>query len=420
MARLLGAQVNEVAVMQTLTANLHLLLATFYRPTSERHKIILESKAFPSDHYAIESHIKHHHFDPRDSMVCIEPPAGTSVIPTSHILDTIRHHAASTALVLLPGIQFYSGQLLDIPTITRAVHGLGIPIGWDLAHAVGNVPLELHAWNVDFACWCMYKYLNCGPGCSGGLFVHKDHSTVSSPSESNSRTLNDDPRQRGKEEGTFRLSRTAQEQQQGYLNRLSGWWGSSKPSRFQMANQFEPIPGAAGWQLSNPSVLDMTSVQAALAVFEKTSMVGLRAKSVRLTGWLEELLERSPAYTSTPESLATGLKREKKLFGIITPRDPEQRGAQLSILLADGLLDPVMEVLEEEACVVDERRPNVIRVAPTPLYNTFEDVRRFVVVFQGALERAVEARKNVNENGNARGSLMVHGGEDSKGWSEIK
>ncbi|KAF2235496.1 kynureninase [Viridothelium virens] len=369
MSKLVGAHVNEVAVMQTLTANLHLLLATFYRPTPYRHKIIIESKAFPSDHYAIESHLKHHHRDPAESMICIEPPAGTSLIPTSHILDTIRQHADTTALVLLPGIQFYTGQYLDIPTITREVHAMGLPIGWDLAHAVGNVPLELHAWDVDFAAWCMYKYLNCGPGCSGGLFVHRRHSS----------------------------------QRSGHLTRLAGWWGSSKTSRFSMTNRFEPIPGAAGWQLSNPSVLDLTSVQASLAVFGKTDMAALRAKSVRLTGWLEELLSAREGW-----------------FGVITPRVPEQRGAQLSVLLAEGLLDPVMEVLEEEGCVVDERRPDVIRVAPAPMYNTFVDVRRFVVVFEDALKKAVEVRKGMKDKGEIGESVMVHGGEDSRGWSEIK
>ncbi|KAL9096780.1 MAG: hypothetical protein Q9165_001268 [Trypethelium subeluteriae] len=460
MSNIVGAHVNEVAVMQTLTANLHLLLATFYRPTPYRHKIIIESKAFPSDHYAIESHLRHHHHDPAESMICIEPPVGTSLIPTSHILDTIRQHADTTALVLLPGIQFYTGQYLDIQTITREVHAMGLPIGWDLAHAVGNVPLELHAWDVDFAAWCMYKYLNCGPGCGGGLFVHRRHSSVSPPTQlesqpqpqpvsetpassqpdphsssttsaSNSNdastpTNSNDPAADSTTTPapTPWLPRTPLEHRQGHLTRLAGWWGSSKPTRFAMSNRFEPIPGAAGWQLSNPSVLDLTSVQASLAVFATTSMAELRAKSVRLTGWLEELLSVREGWVGFVGDVVGGgaelSVEEGRVFGVVTAREPEERGAQLSVLLADGLLDPVMEVLEEEGCVVDERRPNVIRVAPAPMYNTFEDVRRFVVVFEDALKRAVEVRKGIKEKGEVVESLMVHGGEESRGWSEIK
>ncbi|KAI9660939.1 MAG: Kynureninase (L-kynurenine hydrolase) [Bathelium mastoideum] len=445
MARLVGAEADEVAVMQTLTANLHLLLATFYRPTKDRYKIIIESKAFPSDHFAIESQIKHHRLDPSDAMICIDPPPGAYTLPTTHVVNTIRHHAASTALVLLPGIQFYTGQFLDMETINREVHALGIPIGWDLAHAVGNVPLELHKWNVDFACWCMYKYMNCGPGCGGGLFVHQRHSAIPAapssepPARANdsamtnlhatAATSQDDSNRSTPATPFTTLPPTPSEHAQGYINRLSGWWGSAKSSRFQMANAFTPIPGAAGWQVSNPSVLDMTSVQAALAVFAKTDMAALRAKSVRLTGWLEELLRGSAWFIpehereekgriGTKEGAARG--KDRKGFWIITPRQVEQRGAQLSVMLAEGLLDPVMEVLEEEGCVVDERRPNVIRVAPTPLYNTFEDVRRFVVVFEDALEKAVQMRKDTGAKADIGESVMVHGGEKSKGWSEIK
>ncbi|KAI9698601.1 MAG: Kynureninase (L-kynurenine hydrolase) [Bogoriella megaspora] len=398
MSKLVGAQQSEVVVMQTLTVNLHLLLASFYRPTKDRYKIIIEGKAFPSDHYAIISQIQHHGFSADDSMVCIEPTEG-ALIPTSHILDTITKHAESTALVLLPGVQFYTGQFLDIKTITKHTHSLGILIGWDLAHAAGNVPLQLHDWNVNFAMWCTYKYLNCGPGCAGGLFVHEKHSGVYGKRELP--VLDNKNAQMGvpSEDGW------KADYERGYINRLSGWWGSKKESRFRMENQFEPITGAAGWQVSNPSVLDLTSVQASLSVFSTTTIAELREKSLRLTGLLEELLIE----------MRTGEIAD--CYNLITPAASAERGAQLSLMLKDGLLDPVMEVLEKEGVVVDERHPNVIRVAPAPLYNTFKDVQRFVEVFCEACRKSTQKHSGTGDLG---GSLMVEGGKDSKGWSEIK
>jgi len=281
-------------------------------------------------------------------MIVVEPPNPEQLyLPTSHILSIITENASETALVLLPGIQFYTGQFFDIPKITAHAQSLGITVGWDLAHAVGNVPLQLHDWGVDFAAWCHYKYLNSGPGAIAGLFVHEKHSKSTNTGDSD------------------------------FVPRLSGWWGSDKGSRFQMSNQFVPIPGAAGWQVSNPSALDSSAVLASLAVFDKTSMADLREKSGRITGYLKSLLH---PYLTNDE-----LEDWQKQFSIITPHNPAERGAQLSLLLKPGLLETVMEVLEEEGVVVDERRPDVIRVAPAPLYNTYYDAWQFVQVFKKAL-----------------------------------
>ncbi|KAG0648212.1 L-kynurenine hydrolase 2 [Hyphodiscus hymeniophilus] len=348
---IVGALPSEVAVMETLTANLHLLMSSFYTPDiNGRHKIIIESKAFPSDHYAVESQILHHGLSPRTSMITIEPPdLSVPVLTTSYILSVIAEHAATTAILLLPGIQFYTGQYFDIPTITKAAREAGMFVIWDLAHAVGNVPLQLHDWDVDAAAWCSYKYLNAGPGAIGGMFIHERHSQVSSRSS------------------------------EGFVNRLSGWWGSDKESRFAMENHFVPIPGAAGFQLSNPSVLDITSLNASLEVFKKAGgMAPLRERSLKLTAYLESVLHSSPFFNAG--------------FKIITPSDPRQRGAQLSLRLGPGLLDVVVKELEKRSVVVDERRPDVIRVAPAPLYNTFKDVFEFRRAFDEALEVAQKAK----------------------------
>ncbi|KAL1871446.1 hypothetical protein VTK73DRAFT_2054 [Phialemonium thermophilum] len=354
MAPIVGAEEAEVAVMQTLTANLHLLMSAFYKPDIRgRHKIILESKAFPSDHFAVETQLRHHGLSPETSMVLIQSPdSEDNVIPTSHILSVIEAHAQSTALLLLPGIQYYTGQLFDIPTITDFAHKHGIFVIWDLAHAAGNVPLSLHDWNVDAAAWCTYKYLNSGPGAIGGLFVHSRNSAVTK-------------------------AITDEKPEEGYQNRLAGWWGNDKKTRFVMANKFHPVRGAAGFQLSNPSIIDITSVTASLEVFEMAGgIVPLRAKSLRLTAFLETLLQRDmPA-------------EQRALFRVITPADPAQRGAQLSIRLRSGLLDTVMHVLEANGVILDERKPDVIRVAPAPLYNTFQDCVGFVKAFSAALEAA--------------------------------
>lgn len=360
MARIVGAKADEIAVMQTLTANLHFLMCSFYKPTKERSKILIEGRAFPSDHFAVESQIRFHGFD-SDSMILLEPPSESDMtLSTGYILSMIDKHASELALVLLPGIQYYTGQFFDIPKITAHAQGKGITVGWDLAHAAGNVPLQLHDWNVDFAAWCTYKYLNSGPGSIGGCFVHERHGAV--------KNVGTD------EKPSFQ-----------YRPRLSGWWGSQKSSRFAMANNFEPIPGAAGFQVSNTSVADSTAVRASLDVFKQTSMSNIREKSLKVTGYLEQLLD----LLLKDQEKTLG----KKLFHIITPRKPEERGAQLSVMLEPGLLDAIMETLEEHGVVVDERRPDVVRVAPAPLYNSFQDVHRFIQVFRDACEDAFKQKK---------------------------
>ncbi|RKF61848.1 Kynureninase 2 [Erysiphe neolycopersici] len=363
MAPILGALPSEVVVMQTLTANLHLLMSAFYRPDFHgRHKIIIESQAFPSDHFVAESQIKLHGLDPKDSLIIITPQAPSETLTTDQIISTIEEHGPTTSVILFPGIQYYTGQLFDIQAINAAAQKAGIFAIWDLAHAAGNVDLRLHDWNIDAAVWCNYKYLNSGPGVSGGLFIHENHSNVS---EDHGETK--------------------------YINRLSGWWGSEKKSRFAMDNRFKPIPGAAGFQLSNPSVLDLTSVIGSLEVFHEAcrwqstdharqeGITPLRKKSIRLTGYLEAGLHNMEMF-------------KKGMFHIITPSDPNQRGAQLSLKLKPDLLNIVMKELEERGIVVDERKPDVIRVAPNPLYNTFEDCWNFIDAFQEALIIAVKAK----------------------------
>jgi kynureninase len=262
-------------------------------------------------------------------------------------------------------------------------------VGWDLAHAVGNVPLNLHDWNVDFAAWCNYKYMNGGPGVIGGLFVHERHGRVKTSSTNNR-----------PDDHVDGLGSTAGERQIIYRPRLSGWWGGDKSARFRMDNKFVPIPGASGFQLSNPSALDMTAVMASLDVFAMTDMQALREKSVKLTAYLETRLQHYP--------------NGKAPYRIITPANAAERGAQLSILLQPGLLGSVMEILEEEGVVVDERRPDVIRVAPAPLYNSYADVHRFVMVFQEACKKAQKGQHGHNK------SVMIEGGKDSHGGAEVK
>jgi kynureninase len=288
-------------------------------------------------------------------MITLTSPSSPedNILTTAEILSAITTHAATTALILLPGIQYYTGQLLDIPTITAHARAHSVFLIWDLAHAVGNAPLALHDWGVDAAAWCSYKYLNGGPGCIGGLFVHERNSAVPPPVG-----------------------------EEGYANRLAGWWGNDKRTRFAMVNRFRPVAGAAGFQLSNPSILDITSLTASLEVFGEAGGVGaLREKSLRLTAFLEELL--------VGESAIVGVE-ERALFRVITPSDPAQRGAQLSLMLRGGLLETVMRELEKRAVIVDERKPDVIRVAPAPLYNTFEDCVRFVEAFTEALAVAAK------------------------------
>ncbi|KAG0042785.1 Kynureninase (L-kynurenine hydrolase) [Gryganskiella cystojenkinii] len=327
-AKVVGAKKDEVAIMNTLTSNLHTLFAAFYTPTETRHKVLIESKAFPSDHYAIESQIRWHGLSPEDSLICQEPRQGELLLRTEDILETIEKHGHEIAVVCFSGVQFYTGQYFEMEKITKAAQAKGCIVGWDLAHAAGNVPVQLHDWNVDFACWCSYKYLNSGPGGIAGIFVHERHA--------------DD------------FAR----------NRLAGWWGHDKATRFDMINVFKPMPGAAGFQHSNPSVLTTSALLGSLSVFEQTSMKEMRQKSFLLTGYLHHLL--------TTEFSTDVLE-------IITPTDPEQRGCQLSLVFKRGKMMEIFDGLAARAIIGDERKPDVIRIAPTPLYSRFEDVRRFVV-----------------------------------------
>lgn len=282
------------------------------------------------------------------------PKPGYTYLTTQQILETIDEHASSAALVLLPGIQYYTGQRLDIPRITAHAHDKGLIIGWDLAHSAGNVPLSLHDWDVDFAAWCTYKYLNSGPGAIASLFVHERHGLVN-PSSTKPNSLD-------------------------YRPRLSGWWGGEKSVRFNMEYQFVPRRGAAGFQVGNTCALAATAVLASLEVFEQTSMTEVRKKSVAITGYLEQLLNHRDSAD------------EKNPYWIITPTNPEERGAQLNVQLEPGMLHGVMQGLDERGIVVDERLPDVVRVAPAPLYNSFEDVWEFVSTFK-EICRTVKGQK---------------------------
>jgi len=323
MARIVGAQSSEVVVMNSLTVNLHLLMASFYQPTPDRFGILIEGDAFPSDQYAVTSQAAWHGYSPENAIHRISPRDGESALHTADIAEYLDEHGHEIALILLGGVNYYTGQFFDISSITALAHELGCVVGIDLAHAAGNVPLDLHDWDVDFAAWCTYKYLNAGPGGPGGAFVHERHAESS------------------------------------HIPRLAGWWGHNKSNRFTMPNQFEPIPGAEGWQLSNPSILAMAALRASLDVFDRSDSTARYAKSARLTGYMEYLItERCPH------------------IQIITPSDPRYRGAQLSLRVPGG--KDVFESLSAHDVVSDWRYPDVIRVAPVPLYNTFEDVYEFV------------------------------------------
>jgi kynureninase len=335
MAKLVGAKPVEVVAMNSLSANLHMMLVTFYQPTAERFKIIIEGKAFPSDWQVVTSQIELRGFDPATALVELTPREGESTLRTEDILDAIKHEGDSVAVVMLSGIQYYTGQLFDIKAITAAGHAAGCKVGWDLAHAVGNVPLYLHDWDVDFACWCTYKYLNSGPGNTAGCFVHEKYA--------------DDP-----------------------LHRLAGWWGHRKSDRFVMASNFIPQRGALGFQLSHAPVVCYAALNASLSLFDRTSMHDLRRRSFALTAFLEQLLKHF-----LPE------------VKIMTPSDPHQRGSQLSLEFPDGTpLKLVYNFLQREAVIVDVREPRAMRVAPTPMYNSFSDCWDFVSVLGKALDEA--------------------------------
>ncbi|MEL6676209.1 MAG: kynureninase [Bacteroidota bacterium] len=333
MAKVVGAKPLEVVVMNTLSVNLHLMMVSFYRPTQDRFKIIIESDAFPSDRYAVASQIRFHGFDPTEALVELRPREGEVLIREADIQALIEQHQESLALVMLGNPNYYTGQFFDMKKISAWAHDAGALVGFDCAHGAGNRPLNLHDSGADFAVWCTYKYLNAGPGSLGGCFVHERHAHDAS------------------------------------LPRFEGWWGHNKSTRFGMRDDFEPIPGVEAWQLSNPPILSMAAIKASLEVFEEAGMDRLRAKSLQLTGFMEYLLA------------------EMKLDAVqvITPTKPAERGCQLSIQVknADKSL---FEAISRAGVIADWREPDVIRVAPVPLYNSFEDVYRFVEV----LERCIK------------------------------
>lgn len=324
-ARLVGAQEEEVVVMNTLTTNLHLMMVSFYQPTSDRYKIVMEAGAFPSDQYAVESQVRFHGFAPEEAIVEVAPREGEETLRTEDIIETIERQGAQTALVLFAGVNYYTGQFFDLPEIAAAGRRVGARVGFDLAHAAGNLPLQLHDSKVDFAVWCSYKYLNSGPGGPSGVFVHERHAHAPE------------------------------------LPRFAGWWGHDESQRFFMRKGFVPMRGAAGWQLSNAQIFSFAAHKASLDLFDEVGMPALREKSLLLTGYLEFLLQE--------------LNRAQPRYRVITPTDPAARGCQLSILTgSDG--KELFDHLSANGAVCDWREPNVIRVAPVPLYNSFEDVWR--------------------------------------------
>jgi kynureninase len=331
MAEIIGAQENEVVIMNSLTVNLHLMMTTFYRPTATRNKILIEQHAFPSDHYAVESQIRLHGFSPESALICAAPEGGSECLDSDPLCQLIEEHRKELALILLPGVQYYTGQVLDIPRLTKIAHRYEIPIGFDLAHAAGNLELKMHEWDADFAVWCSYKYLNSGPGSVGGCFVHERHATNTQ------------------------------------LPRLAGWWGHDKSTRFLMKNDFQPIATAEGWQLSNAPVFSMAAVRASLEVFDKAGgMKPLVAKSKKLTAYFRELLQqhlRDQIHVITPH-----------------PCSAVEGGCQLSLKVMAPNFDgkSVKAQLDSAGIETDWREPNVIRAAPVPLYNQFVEVYRFV------------------------------------------
>jgi kynureninase len=329
-ARLVGAKPIEVICMNSLTVNLHLMMATFYRPTKSRFKILMEEPAFPSDTYAIKTQIIHHGLDPKHALVLARPRKGEFTVRTEEIVDLIEKEGDQLAVVMIGGVNFFTGQLFDMPEIAKTAQKRGIIVGFDLAHTVGNVPLAFHDWNVDFAVWCSYKYLNAGPGAVAGAFIHERHATNTK------------------------------------LPRLAGWFGNDPNTRFRLhlEPEFIPVPSADGWQISNPPIFSMAPLRSSLSIFDAAGgMEPLWAKSIKLTGYLQFLLEHG------------GSKR----FTAITPRDADCRGCQLSILAHEHPKE-LFKKLEAAGVKCDFREPNVIRAAPTPLYNTFHEVWRFAQI----------------------------------------
>ncbi len=336
LSTIVGAKKTEVVVMNQLTVNLHLMLVSFYRPAGKRYKIICEAKAFPSDQYAFETHVRHHGFEPEKAVIEVKPRDGELTLRTEDIVNVIREHGEETALVLFGGINYYTGQLFDMQTIAVAGQSAGALVGFDLAHAAGNVALKLHDWGIDFACWCSYKYLNSGPGAIGGAFIHEKHHDKN-------------------------------------LTRFAGWWGYDINTRFKMEKEFVPMPGAEGWQLSTPAVFLYAAHRAALDIVEDAGWGNIQAKREKLNGYLWSLLENLDRETGG------------KQIRFITPVDPAARGCQVSMLMLKNGKD-VYTGLMKAGFIVDWREPDVIRFAPVPLYNTYTEVWNFVQALRGLLK----------------------------------
>lgn len=324
-ARLVGALPREVVIMNSLTVNLHLLLASFYRPTATRHRIVIEDRCFSSDSYAVRSHVALRGHDPDTAVLRLRPREGEDVLRTEDVLQTLNEHAHSIATVMIGGVNYLSGEVMDMPTITAAGHGIGATVGWDLAHAAGNIPLQLHDWDVDFAAWCSYKYLNSGPGAVAGAFVHERHL--------------DDPA----------------------ITRLEGWWSTDPVTRFEMRPESDPQASADAWSMSNPPIFAMGPVRTSLAIFDEVGMDALRARSLRLTGYLRGLLESCA---------------DRAGFTIVTPAEDDRHGAQLSLRVPVDADELTERLSDNWGVVVDDRKPDVIRLAPAPLYCTFHDCWR--------------------------------------------
>ncbi|MDC1195022.1 kynureninase [Flavobacteriaceae bacterium] len=332
MAEIVGAKPIEVVIMNTLTTNLHLLMVSFYQPTKTKFKIVIESDAFPSDRYAVETQLRFHGFDPKDSLIEWTPKDGETLLNIDDLASILDTQGDEIALLLIGGVNYYTGQYLDLKKIAELGHQYGCKVGIDLAHGVGNIQPNLHDSGVDFAAWCTYKYMNSGPGSLGGIFVHERHAYDES------------------------------------LKRFAGWWSQNKDTRFDMRQPLDIIPGAEGWQLSNPPILSMAAIKASLELFSEVGMPALREKSIQLTGYMEYLI----------------LELQNEHISIITPKDPEQRGCQLSIQVKNA--DKSLHTKLSEANVItDWRTPDVIRCAPVPFYNSFEDVFKMVETLKTVL-----------------------------------
>lgn len=338
LSRLTGAKPSEVSAMNSLTVNLHLMLVSFYRPTKKRHKILIEPKAFPSDQYAVDSHLRYHGFRPSDGVIELAPRRGEASLRREDVIEAIHAHGKELALVMMGGVNYYTGQFFDMAAISSAAHEVGAIAGFDLAHAIGNVKLSLHKWNVDFAAWCSYKYLNSGPGGVGGIFVHERHG------------------------------------ERKDIPRFAGWCGNDVKRRFLMEREFVPVEGAAGWHVSNAPVLSLAVQRSALEIIDGAGMTALCRKSELLTGYLEFVI-MDAVHRVAPDALR-----------IITPANPRERGCQLSLLLGKNGRQ-VMDGISAAGVVADWREPNVIRLAPAPLYNTFDEVYRFGRILEKELTR---------------------------------